>query len=421
LFGGEKFKPADMPERIDLGGTTEGTGTPGAGHDVTETVHFTSDADMVANTPAGGSAKVQSIGNGNNTMQGGAIKQGGLMSQSVGFNLVRYAIIYKGNTKTLRAHSSILPDDDAGSWTWEKYGLTNDLTLRSTSKAYIKDMVADDECWVMIGAEVKYLNRVGYGNIMVCGVTEARPIFTTKAKKATVCLLPSLVPAAKEFQVDLQDGEEVTVYGRMARGDDHYDLIRNDHEFNGCFWLFLPVAKTKNYGVGVKKPWPGTTYLLPANSGTTAYESAIDLNNVPYLVGSTYAVGNAAKAIKLSNSGYTDYLKYYCALQWTRVEQPDTAPLIFAYDKTNDLGDFPRMVKVTRTDDPTKSVYVSVLEAGPYPGFNNGLRNSGLSPEAMNALGFSYSSFEPNSATKYGDEGWLTYEWAPGAPPGPAS
>ena len=186
--------------------------------------------------------------------------------------------------------------------------------------------------------------------------------------------------------------------------------------------LFPWLYPKKNYGVGVGKPWPGTTYLLPANHGTTAEEMAFDLTRTtgdpPYLVGlGNRHVGNHPKAKRLFNAGKTKYLEYYVSLQWTIREQPGTADFRWAYDLSNDLGDLPRMVKVTRTDDPTKAVYVSVLEAGPgATEGNGGLRNSGLSPAAMRALGFP-GTLNPQH---YGEYGWVTYEWAPGAPPGPA-
>ena|GEM_PF-6770976 len=185
------------------------------------------------------------------------------------------------------------------------------------------------------------------------------------------------------------------------------------------------------YGIGVGVPWPGTTFLLPANGGTTAEEAAFDFNrttgNPPYFIpnssiGNNARPGNFVRAGRLFRAGgdYWRYLEYYVALQWTIVEQPGTAPVRWAYmiDEHDDGTIRPRMVRVARSDDPSRAVYVSVIEGGPGRDEGGPLRNSGLSPAAMRALGFPYTI---TTAQQHGDFGWLTYEWAPGAPPGPAN
>jgi len=240
----------------------------------------------------------------------------------------------------------------------------------------------------------------------------------------------TLIPPPSRIHQQLLAGSTVRVWGKY--GADL--LVRNIgqnimHPVSDPSWTlgFLSgwSGGAINYGIGVGNPWPGTTYLLPANDGTTAEEAAFDLTRTtgdpPYLVGNSVIgynaqVGNHPKAKKLFNAGETEYLVYYCALQWTINEQPGTAGVLWAYDTANTLGDLPRMVKVTRTDDPTKAVYVSVLEAGPGLLEGGPYRNSGLSPAAMTALGFS-GTLNPQN---YGEPGWLTYEWAPNAPPGPA-
>jgi hypothetical protein len=196
-----------------------------------------------------------------------------------------------------------------------------------------------------------------------------------------------------------------------------------------------PCVGGSGTGAGTGEPWPGTTYLLPANDGTTAQEASFDLSRgvvrrpsdgidimplVPNaVIGSNAAVGNNKKAVKLFRAGKTEYLDYYIGMQWTINEQPGTAPLSFAYDFSNELGDLPRMVKVTRTDDPSKAVFVSVLEAGPGKSEGGQYRNSGLSPKAMEALGF--GGVGAINAQNYGEKGWLKYEWAPNATPGPTT
>lgn len=228
------------------------------------------------------------------------------------------------------------------------------------------------------------------------------------------------LPGNTGQSVTLPKGQAVYIHGYY----EDYALVETLSAIVG----FVEKAKV-GYGVGVGNPWPGTTYLLPANDGTTSEEAAFDLTRTsgdpPYLVpnsviGNDAHVGNHPKAKRLFNAGKTEYLVYYVALQWQipPSQRPGNTPVPWAYDSANVLGDLPRMVKVTRTDNPAKAVYVSVLEAGPGVGEGNGeLRNSGLSPAAMRALGFS-GTLNPQN---YGEPGWLTYEWAPGAPPGPAN
>jgi hypothetical protein len=188
-------------------------------------------------------------------------------------------------------------------------------------------------------------------------------------------------------------------------------------------------------GIGVGNPWPGTKYLLPAKEGSAATEGSIK--------GAGKKTSNMLEPSQLGNGladnliadGKADYLKYYIAMQWPDLKQHGTkydfnnqsddadgkgnkVSLSFAYKAVN--GN-PKMVKVTRKDSGKhngKSVYVSVLEGG--PGVTAGgkaiwkYRNIGLSPDAMSALGFT-GTVNPNP----GESGWLTYEWAPDASPGP--
>ena len=267
---------------------------------------------------------------------------------------------------------------------------------------------------------------------------------TNVRQNVTVGSIPRGASEASN-KLALTKDEIVAIHGSY----ENYYYVRTFADKNGTIersasdpkrWMFIeksmlyPAPSGTGYGIGVGNPWPGTTYLLPQNEGTTAREAAFDFTRItgdpPYLVGNSTIgynahVGNHSKAKKLFNAGKTKYLEYYIGLQWTINEQPGTANVYWAYDIIHsvyhpsiELGDLPRMVKVTRTDDPTKAVYVSVLEAG--PGINEGgpLRTSGLSPAAMDALGF--VGVGATFATSHGEYGWLTYEWAPGATPGPA-